>query len=137
MSERKIVVPEGMFARAHNAHCARTGTLSDGGITQVILEAALRWLSENPIVPSEKQTDALASHFSSSDELFGTFARWFAVEWQRRMFLAPEHEVPEEIKDLLQKFPGFGAAQDARDSIIEAHRRGRFHHLSKFTIYPT
>lgn len=55
----------------------------------VILEAALLWLSENPIAPTDKQFFDLSSDVGD--------VRMRCVEWQRRMFLAPEPEIPEAI----------------------------------------
>jgi hypothetical protein len=43
------------------------------------------------------------------------------------MFLAPESEVPEEIKDLLEELPECGGSDNRKiDAIIlEAYRRGQ------------
>jgi ribosomal protein L37AE/L43A len=50
------------------------------------LEAALRWQSENPQVPTEQQlSDMAADAHVCMDEVI--------AEWQRRMYLAPEPEV--------------------------------------------
>jgi hypothetical protein len=48
MSEEKIVVPEGMLEATRGA-C----TPNHSNRTRIELEAALRWLTENPIVPTE------------------------------------------------------------------------------------
>jgi hypothetical protein len=105
----KIRVPDGMMVAAHVAHIHPT-------VLNEILEAALRWLSEHPIVPS---TDDIGS---MQDLLNGYgIADWgpiLCAEWQRRMLLAPEPEVPEEISDLIR-----GREDD--DLIIEAYRRGQ------------
>ncbi len=93
MGEKKIVVPEDMIRAACKGTFVGQDIRWSPTVCHRILESAMRWLSENPIVPTEAQTDAMAGHFSSDDSLFGTFARWFAVEWQRRMFLAPEPDV--------------------------------------------
>ena len=53
------------------------------------LEAALRWQSENPQVPTEQQlSDMAADAHVCMDEVI--------AEWQRRMYLAPEPEVDRD-----------------------------------------
>ena len=95
-----------------------------------ILEAALRWLSENPIVPTPPPISgdylAIREDYKMSRTSF-SWESYYAVEWQRRMFLAPETEVPEEIKDLVWDNRGY--AQDHvmkkhKEEILEAYHRG-------------
>lgn len=61
---------------------------------------------------------------------------WYATEWQRRMFLAPEQEVPEALKDLLIEDENYVPPQTVDTSkgmwlrtfnqiVIEAYRRGQ------------
>jgi hypothetical protein len=74
------------------------------------LEAFVRWLAENPLEPSQK--DALALRdiaiitSKGYDQVQPTAASEAAVvmEWQRRMFLAPEFTNPivAQIKQTLQ-----------------------------------
>ncbi len=56
----------------------------------------------------------------------------YLVEWQRRIFLAPEPEIPEEIKDLLSPTDPItgvalltGLTEHGKSVIIEAYRRGK------------
>jgi hypothetical protein len=91
MSEKKIVVPEGMLEAALDGLGieiikARRQYVKD------TLEAALHWLSENPIVPTEKQIADLAKTMPYEDSGNGNVLAVAVVEWQRRMFLAPEPE---------------------------------------------
>lgn len=85
MSEKKIQVPEGMMKAALGANGAAFA-LEIGCVEQVqlALEAALRWLSDNPIGPTEQQDHELAEW---SEEHLGECP--FA-EWQRRMFREAE-----------------------------------------------
>jgi hypothetical protein len=85
MSEKRYVLPEGMRGAA-------LMSLDDPAHTPNIvaywefLEAALRWQSENPQVPTEQQlSDMAADAHVCMDEVI--------AEWQRRMYLAPEPEV--------------------------------------------
>lgn len=95
MSEKKIVVPEGMV-QAAEAACDRR----NGATCRQQLEAALRWLSENPIVPTDEQAKELQNRYYGDGHLQqGSAFAYAAVEWQRRMFLAPEPEVPEELRE--------------------------------------
>ena len=101
MSETKIKVPEGMI-KAINEHW-RHGVQLEG-----LIEAGLRWLSENPIVPSEADVmeilqERVESHHISGKEYCAippATVRFVIRESQRRMFLAPEPEVPSEIRDI-------------------------------------
>jgi hypothetical protein len=99
MNEKKIVVPEGMldaFRKAETHH----GFLWDAKVLEAMLTAALRWLAENPMVPSHKQVQDIAQSnvYYTSD-----VSKWIA-EWQRRMFLAPEPEVRQFVKDAAHSF---------------------------------
>jgi hypothetical protein len=87
MSERKYIVPEGML-RAFERRWISLPQEPESFEQQryASLLAALRWLSENPIIPTRAQVD----HMVADGTWDGT---WMAVEWQRRMFLSePETE---------------------------------------------
>lgn len=130
MSDKKIVVPQGMRKAVINAGVFAT--------TDEQLEAALCWLSENPIVPTMAQYDAIGDEMTRAGY---QFTPWnFAIAWQRRMFLAPEPMVPEAVKDLLcpdlgrETFTGevyqashWLSTNDAEVNrrILEAFRRGQ------------
>ena len=138
MSDKKILVPEGMLKAAVEAVRVR----SEFGFhfidnkdelrsrrarivaqTQDTLEAALLWLSENPIVPTNEQTQGVCdSIFVGSEYLLDP--RDAMVEWQRRMFLAPEPEVPEEIKELVDSFNVPIYKLFYKEGLKEAFRRG-------------
>jgi len=106
MIEKKIVVPEGMLKAAQDSRGAYADTntrliLSRG------LDAALRWLSENPIVPTLDQMQDLDEATldvrpSSGDGYAMSRAR--IVEWQRRMFLDPEPEVEPLTMYIMRHF---------------------------------
>jgi hypothetical protein len=109
----RVVIPEGMLQVGREAYNAYV--TADRGAT-LILEDALRWLSKNPMVPTPAQFDAMVdgAHLSSFD---------VCVEWQRRMFLAPEPEIPEAIRDLFIRMP---EAEYTREQLaVEAFRRGQ------------
>ena len=92
------VVPEGMLKAARKAEgewlmsrSAQAATAE--GCSDVVLAAALRWQSENPQVPTSLEVCEMLvpmaiiqtpSHFM-----------YFAEQLVRRMYLAPEPEVPE------------------------------------------
>jgi len=113
----KIVVPEGMLDYA-NEHVEAAQCASDEELLIPFLEAALRWLSENPVVPNQKQAEELLMIAADAAPLTSVT---IAVEWQRRMFdAAPEPEIPEEVKDLLKQ-----VESDQAEFVIEAFNRGR------------
>lgn len=92
-------------------------------IGAAVLKAALRWLSENPIVPTDEQWKAINHERQWPDNAYRR--RWLVVEWQRRMFLAPEPE--PALKDLLWKanpYPNTGAEYRHDETVKEAYRRG-------------
>ena len=126
MGERKIVVPEGMLRAVRKRYPANRDNFSEAA-TRADLIDALRWLSENPIKPNDAQMQALWDD-SASCGPFGT-AKFAVIEWQRRMFLAPEPEVPEEIADMLltrgchKNVEGFKDELNLR--ILEAFNRGK------------
>lgn len=121
MSERKYVVPEGMLKAACAAQSARRIDPEGWIVVRESLEAAIRWLAENPMVPTKKQAEDVSS--IRPIELFQVGLR----EWQRRMFLAPEPDVPDEIRDLY--FGGLHEGSEVtaiiRDRVLEAWRRGK------------
>jgi hypothetical protein len=85
--EKKIAVPEGMLKAAW-ASLGNEWHLKE--YTRIALEVGLRWLSENPIVPTPEQALEMATggkfdHFDNWE-----LVRWGSSEWQRRCFLAPE-----------------------------------------------
>jgi hypothetical protein len=135
MIEKKIVVPEGML----NAYFAEVfgdsiGTVASANAAREKarrqLEVALKWLSENPIVPTDEQSAAMVKNKEGFPFESYEWVRWGATEWQRRMFLAPIEEVPEEVKDLLVKGKATTAMIMLTDvkhdsDVLEAFRRGK------------
>ena len=117
MAERRVVVPDGMLKAAVPCY------LPDRQLVHSILEAALLWLSENPIVPTSEQLHSIIGKLPMAmcDIVWTERDRALIAEWQRRMFLAPEPEVPEEIKDLWQAQP----TPDAKRRTVEAFQRGQ------------
>lgn len=102
----KIKVPEGMLTAGNNAVmsqiCCPCSTCV--GNRESILEAALLWLSKNPIVPTYEQIESLLKICVQNvpgKNGMTLYQKEFCKEWQRIMFLSPDPEVPEEIKDLL------------------------------------
>jgi hypothetical protein len=98
MSDKKIVVPEGGLRAAQRALNIRLRNKPQDLIyttessAELILEAFVRWLSENPIVPTLEQTENMRHLFHITDKPLSVYQN-VAVEWQRRMFLAPKPEL--------------------------------------------
>jgi len=110
MSKKRYIVPDGMYRAADEAITKARGSsphIMGGHARDVALEAAVRWLAENPIVPTVEQSKSLIEYQSgfgfSHDKtipevrtvtMHGStmrdYAMLIAVEWQRRMFLSPE-----------------------------------------------
>ena len=94
--------------------------------------AVVKDLAKNPVVPTDEQVEEMKI------KLVPVHPHWANIvcEWQRRMFLAREPEIPEEVKDLCrQSFVGLsqmtiGEALDAwpkriEEVAIESYRLGR------------
>lgn len=147
MSEKKIVVPEEMLEEVFRFSYDYATAYECVPSEKQQLEAALRWLSEHPIIPNDEQ---LLEFRHSWDDIWGKtqegkgdFLVWALVEWQRRMFLAPEPEVPENPIEVCKKaFDAFGdeffatrgkPSQESLDCLFkamtimsdEAYRRGQ------------
>jgi hypothetical protein len=108
-----VKVPEGML-KAALPYCDNQ--------MHSALEAALQWLAENPIVPTDEQAEELRSEWNNEwGGATGSFPKWAVTEWQRRMFRA-EPEVPEAVKHLLSDTMDGQRYFNAR--ILEAYRIG-------------
>ena len=133
MSETKIKIPEGMLEAAA-MELSDVGFRSDVIAYDVkrMLKAALRWLSENPIVPTDAQIEEMKI------KLVPVHPHWsnIVAEWQRRMFLAPEPEtsLPEEwIRACARNVPKgavtmkiYSAQGILLETVdLEAYRRGQ------------
>ena len=105
MAEKaKYAVPRGMLKAAYDAQFGSFGPQKDSHFInlqamEMCVEEALRWQSENPQVPTEKQERELYDAWEESKRSFtAPYTRFDhatafgAIEWQRRMYLAPEPE---------------------------------------------
>lgn len=94
--EKKVKVPEGMLKEAEGAIEKLIPVVYRSAAepyAKIGLEAALIWLSENPIVPTYRQFDELERIYDKPETEHKEAITAVLVEWQRRMFLAPE--IPE------------------------------------------
>lgn len=122
MSEKKVVVPEGMLKAAVAA--SRIAACPEDYMT-LILEAALRWQRQDV----EPKLDAMLRRYLGDDPHDISNMRMNIL----KLLCEYEPEVPEEIKDLLEvEQPPFanGNYRMRRDEsvaakIIEAYKRGR------------
>lgn len=112
MGENRYIVPEGMLKAAmkpfgwhEDRYPAHTGAFCEGVCVRDILEAALQWWSENPIVPTEEQCNELIDLIGANGRASVRYPSRIDVsqvrvglsEWQRRMFLAPESPFAQEV----------------------------------------
>lgn len=93
MSDNKIAVPDGMMNAAKHAFMQNKGVGVDG--VEDCIEAALRWLSENPIVPNDEQLFSISRSLDldMAQIVWSRRDRALIAEWQRRMFLAPQPQI--------------------------------------------
>ena len=124
----KYLVPaEGLkAAKQAGEEYLRDNQSSEVYLLYEVLEAFIRWQSENPQVPTTEWLD----EFNRVGEIkpFKDFRGAMIAAWIGRMYLAePEPEVPKEIKDLLLPIAvesGFFKPEVVNERIIEAERRG-------------
>jgi len=125
----KILVPSSAVAWVHKELDYRFRQCDVSEICRVFCE----WLSKNPILPTDEQLYSTIGRLpvAMCDIVWTDRDRAMIAEWQRRCFLAPEPEVPEEIKDLLWKnLKVNGIELDSmveplNKTILEAFRRGQ------------
>lgn len=135
VQKKKIKVPEGMLKAAIDASHQANRPCPEFAFEyyRPILEAALRWLSEHPSVPTDEQWKELVKDWErgrhpmeapSMEDIYPL--------WASHMFTAPEPEVPDAVKDLLMIPPGQDGhpdsnkfCADVNSNILEAFQRGQ------------
>lgn len=144
MNMKKIQVPPAMLDAAI-ASVARLDPWS--GVTvehyRTVLEAALQWLSENPIVPTREQAEKMYSFYADFDADGIPSMRETLIEWQRLMLQDqrsnPEIEITGTGKlaqvningspvAVIYATPQAGAMENAeimKRGILEAYRFGQ------------
>jgi hypothetical protein len=127
MSDENYVVPEGMLAAViaymgwdepNEDQCANR----IGVEVRRILEVAIRWQDSH--LPNDRLVNPIGQTAESYNQGYAK-----AIADLRRMYLAPEPEVPEEIKDLLlnEDAPEFSrpTRRFFNINLLEAYRRGK------------
>jgi hypothetical protein len=124
MSDKNYVVPEGMLAAViaymgwdepNEDQCANR----IGVEVRRILEVAIRWQDSH--LPNDRLVNPIGQTAESYNQGYAK-----AIADLRRMYLAPEPQVPEEINDLLYR-PDSTFSSHNKD-VIEAYRRGKAGH---------
>lgn len=142
MNDKKIVVPDGMMkaVQVSLADHWKTRDVLSGSTVDVVLEAALLWLSEHPIEPTGDQAMILRDLAIEVSKKYGMTTPTgasesaAAIQWQRIMFKGVEPGTHEAIKDLLWSshpritqldwsLARYDAAHDS--DVAEAYRRGQ------------
>jgi len=100
-------------------------------IMGLMLKAAVRWMANNPLVPSDESAQQM---LAAKDHFVGSFEpvewiRWGGTEWQRRMFLAPEPVFPKELEAILLDTAAPDESRPTRQyynaRVIEAYHLGK------------
>jgi hypothetical protein len=125
MSDKKIKVPDGMLEAAMRASMEAGLPIGPSTELRVVIEAALRWLSAGhmdfPLPLLKEILEAVPGW-----KLNETVIQNVLHQGLRRMFLAPEPEVPEELRELLMTGADEGTFNWAvNKAIMEAFRRGQ------------
>jgi len=110
--EKKYVVPE---EGRRQARMALTGgvllPIEDRGevaLDRVLLEF-IQWQAENPKVPTRDEMDQLIVDWDKSrseDTTRFRYGGFVAVEWQRRMYLAPQPPAEEKKPEIVRLLEG-------------------------------
>jgi hypothetical protein len=111
MADQEYVVPEGMRKAAMEA---TNGWDPEGYFIYLPLLAALKWLAENPIVPTPEQVQDIRAdcpNVATPDAW-----QWGMTEWQRRMLLKPKVKV-RAPNDIIHAFRGRSFTQEQADEI--------------------
>src|ERR1700677_8462 len=101
MNEPKIKVPKELDYAVESAIGYHRRDLAECDIPEIARISSFAFakaLAENPIVPTDGDVVDMAK-VVPDDEDYITKPKNYCVEWQRRMFLAPEPEGPEAIRD--------------------------------------
>ncbi len=137
MSEKRYVVPDGMLKSAwHEVAVKMSERIAVGDnsgvaelhVARIAIEAAIRWLDERDLTDDEVSLIVGGTEWSG----YFTTIRTAIRAYFKHMFLAPEPEVPEAVKDLLcDRVRGGRGVYTHEDAcnyvdgrIIEAYRRG-------------
>jgi hypothetical protein len=92
-------------------------------IAQAASEAFIRWQSENGPALSLPNAKQIANYLWAPNE---TCVIAIVKEGLRRLYVAPEPEIPEEVKDLLvESLSSNWRGSEVNEAIIEAYNRGR------------
>ena len=138
MTEKRIVVPEGMLKAVWDVDGDGLGYIEEHR-TLDHLEAALRWLDRildtcdvdfhRAILESERERYPGSDNdlYVISCRVAFEYGASFARNYVRRMYLASEPEVLEEIKDLLLPNidSGFFKPEVVNERMAECFRRGQ------------
>lgn len=140
MIERKIIVPDGMLNASLQAACQRWGYKKEDWASvmqqhketaRLVLEAGLRWLSDNPIYLTDAGVHEIIVAIGDYSGSRHAHRMQFA-ELQRTLFLAPELKIPDGVEDLMWSESLYSgdlrfheAIPDINKNIVEAFRRGQ------------
>ena len=131
----KFQIPKVIRDAVHNALASYPVAANTSHAAEIACEAFAKALAEHPVIPTHEQAIALCEVFEdkggSRKPDYCDSIRAVAIEFQRCMFVAPEPEVPEGIKDMLldARSPDsehcFFKPSVYNERITEAYRRGK------------
>lgn len=88
-----------------------------------ILQHALAWQANNPIMPTEDQVFALERGYASS-ALYGI--AYYTTEFQKWMFLKREPETPEAVQRIFEaRSKDVGDLNEIKRLMTEAYEAGK------------
>jgi hypothetical protein len=126
MTGREIKVPEGMLKAAWEAtrdkmkeclNAAGNCRVEELTVSRISLEAALRWWSENPIVPTFDQQRQILAECELLGPARVASVSAICIEWQRRMFLATAPDT-SRVRDIADRMLGRTFTSAEADHLI-------------------
>jgi hypothetical protein len=126
---KKIDVPGPMLAAAQKAAATKAVVGNRESYVAEALEAALLWITENPLVVRDTDLSEMRRKWDSrplQSGLHSVYEQFVADEIQRRVFLAPEPEPAPDLIAIANKLtanPNWRSA-DLYHALLEAFRLG-------------
>jgi hypothetical protein len=123
----KYEAPHGLRQAIFNAarYIDTGNTCLEASQVNAIGEAVCRWIAENPIEPTDEQCNQMIELIGANgrasvrypSRIDSAQSRLMLIEWQRRMFLAPE--MSKLVGEIVDRMRGHTFTPEERDCLLE------------------
>ena len=97
----KLKIPARFYHAAQTAHSESAETFPPDRVVDIV-RAVFQELAISPILPTNADIENLREDCPFKD--YPGQVTWVVGEWQKRMVLAPEPEIPVEVKEITDSF---------------------------------